>query len=115
MTSDGGTYDMNVGNKNGNELAEEEIDSRIMTDRGEKFKLRKDPPASFWSKVSTQFGFYSIDGTDKMFVFLYVMCAFCSVKYRDVSLYNCLAEWLYRDIFIIMGYVSLIVLYCDLL
>ncbi len=46
------------------------------------------------SKVSIRVGFYNISGTNKVFVLMYAVYAFCILKcdrYRDVSLYNCLA------------------------
>ncbi len=36
VTPRSGAYDMNVGKVNGNNLAEEQVDNRIMTDSGEK-------------------------------------------------------------------------------
>ncbi len=72
MTPLGGAYDTKVEEN----LLAGEADSGIMKDNDEKnFKLR-DAQATFWSEVSTHFGFYNIDATNKIFTFMYVIYAF---------------------------------------
>ncbi len=61
---------MNVGDVNGNELADKEVDSRIMSDGGEKCLKLRDAPATFKSKVWTHFGFYNTDVTYIVFLLI---------------------------------------------
>ncbi len=87
---------MNVGNVNGNELVEEEVDSRIMTDSGEKNlseEMNQQPLSSLKSQPTAAFT-TSVKQT-KFFVFMLVMCAFCflqSDRYCGGLLCNCLAR-----------------------
>ncbi len=58
MTPHGGANDMNVGNMNRNDLAEEEVGSRIMMDSGEKnLNLREvhQPLSSLKSQPTSAF------------------------------------------------------------